>query len=173
VFLLARRVFPWCILVVALLIGRFRSNPCVEGCESGAAGVHGSLYSFDKKFFFVIYRRLLANAHPTCSIVPSSSLLFNAVPSCAQWLDDSNKAMFRVSCQFLPDAKGGSNTFESGNFSYGLLLGPTGGSDQFGLTIDPEITFDVRFSLLYFIAISAFLRNLIPLRVFAAHCHRL
>ena len=73
--------------------------------------------------------------------------------------------MFRVSCQFLPDAKCGSNTFDSGNFSYGLLLGPTGSSDQFGLTIDPEITFDVRFSLLCLIAISVFLRNLIPLRV--------
>ena len=76
-----------------------------------------------------------------------------------KWLDDSNKAMFRVSCQFLPDAKGGSNTFESGNFSYGLLLGPTGSSDQFGLTIDPEIPFDVCFSSLYLIAISVFLRQ--------------
>ena len=96
---------------------------------------------------------MAANARSSCSIVPASSSLFNPVPPCAQWSENSNKALFDVACQFLPDADGGSTAFDGGNFSYGFLLGRAGSVGQFGLTVDPDIHLYVRFSLLYFRAI--------------------
>jgi hypothetical protein len=93
---------------------------------------------------------MAANARSSCSIVPASSSLFNPVPPCAQWSENSNKALFDVSCQFLPETDGGSSAFDGGNFSYGFLLGRAGSVGQFGLTVDPDIHLYVRLSLLYF-----------------------
>ena len=82
--------------------------------------------------------------HPaTCSIDPSPTPLFNAVPACAQWKDGSNKVAVTLACRFLSDSAAIS---DSGNFSYGLALKRQGDADYFGLTIDPEIYVNVRWS---------------------------
>jgi hypothetical protein len=65
------------------------------------------------------------------------------VPACAQWKDGSNKVAVTLACRFLSDSAAIS---DSGNFSYGLALKRQGNAGYFGLTIDPEIFVNVRWS---------------------------
>lgn len=80
----------------------------------------------------------------TCSVLPPPSPLFNAVPACANWKDSSKQITVGLVCTFQRSSSGAPDTFDGGNFSYGLLLGRAGDARNFGLTVDPEVVIRVR-----------------------------